>query len=166
MERRKFDNYSELGNRMYELACEESQVVTAVLFCEEAVELVKWLMLYDDITVRNIDIESEDYHGYDKEFYITLDGDLVLNVTPAYSDSAECLSLESDIIFYGGDVSSHLAIQSIYGKKYEIVIKDSAYEGCSYCCEDCSTCPHRGTSENIANTLDLLDYIFNHYGEN
>ena len=31
MERRKFEDFDELGNHMYELAIEESQVVTAVL---------------------------------------------------------------------------------------------------------------------------------------
>ena len=44
MERRKFDDFAELGNHMYELASEESQVVTAVLLCEDAIKLIKWLI--------------------------------------------------------------------------------------------------------------------------
>ena len=172
MERRKFDDFAELGNHMYELASEESQVVTAVLLCEDAIKLIKWLMLYDDVTVGSISIENEDYHGYDKEFYITLDTDLVLDVAPAYQLQTDKTAkgysaIESDVVLYGGDVSSKLALQNTYGNKYEIVIENYDDEDeCGDCCGDCSNCPHRETSETISGALGLIDYIFNHLGDN
>lgn len=171
MERRNFDDFAELGNYMYELANEESQVVTAVLLCDDAIKLIKWLILYDDVTVGSISIENEDYHGYDKEFYITLDTDLVLDVVPAYQlqtdKTAEgYLPLESDVVLYGGDVSSKLALQNTYGNKHEIVIENYDEDECGDCCGDCSNCPHSETSETVAGALGLLNYILNHLGDN
>lgn len=169
MERRKFDNYAEFGNYIYELASYESQVVTAVLLYEDAVELIKWLMQYDDVTVGSINIENEDYHGYDKEFYITIDTDLVLDVMPAYQlstdkDTEGYLAIESDIVFYGGDVSSKLALQNTYGNKYELIIENYDDEDeCENCCEDCSNCSRRDTSDAIDGQLSFIDYIFNHF---
>ena len=171
MERRKFNDYAELSNHMYRLASEESQVVTAVLLCDEAVNLIKWLMLYDDVTVGSINIEKEDYHGYDKEFYITLDTDLILDVVPAYQPPTDktvegYTTPESDIMLYGGDTSSKLATQNTYGNKYEIIIEDYNDDECGDCCEDCSNCPHRDAEGAIAETLNLLDSILNHLGDN
>lgn len=171
MEIRNFYDFDELGDYMYELASEESQVVTAVLLYEDAIELIKWLMLYDDVEIGSISIENEDYHGYDKEFYITLDTDLVLDVVPAYQlqtdKTAEgYLPLESEVVFYGGDVSSKLALQNTYGNKYEIVIENYYDDECGDCCGDCSNCPHSETSETVAEALCILDYILNHLGDN
>lgn len=169
---KKFYDFAELGNYMYELASCESQVVTAVLLYEDAIKLIKWIMLYDDITVGRIGIESEYYCGYDKEFYIIIDTDLVLNVIPAYQlqedETAEgYLIIKSDVILYGGDVSSKLALHNTYGNKYEIIIEtNDNKDKCGDCCEDCSNCPHKETSETIAETLDAIDYILNHFGDN
>lgn len=171
MERRIYNDFAELGNHMYELASEESQVVTAVLLFDDAVKLIKWLMFYDDVTVGSIIIENEDYHGYDNEFYITLDTDLVLDVMPVYQLQTDkttegYIDIESDVMFYGGDVSSKLVFQNTYGNKYEIVIKNyDDKDECEGCCEDCSNCPHIETSEGIAGTLHLFNYILNHFGD-
>lgn len=170
MERLRFNNYAEFGDYIYKLASEESQVSTAVLLCEDAAQLIRCLLLYDDVTIGSINIENEDYHGYDKEFYITLDADLILDVVPAYrvqanNDAERYLPLESDVVFYGGDVSSKTVLQSTYGNKYEIIIEDyddGTEDKCGGCCRDCSDCPRRETSSAIADTLDLIDYIFNY----
>lgn len=172
MERKIFNDFAELGNHMYELASEKSQVVTAVLLYEDAIDLIKWLMLYDDVSVGSINVENEDYHGYDNEFYITLDTDLVLDVVPAYQlqtdKTAEgYLTLESDVVLYGGDTSSKLATQNTYDNKYEIVIKNyDDNNECGDCCGDCSNCYHRETSKTISRALNLFDFILNHLGDN
>ena len=167
MERRKFDDFAEFGNHMYELASEESQVVTAVLLCEDAIKLIRWLMLYDDVTVGSINIENENYHEYDKEFYITLDTDLVLDVIPAYqSNENKYLVAETDVVFYSGNVSSKLVVQNTYRNKYELIIENYEEDECGDCCGDCSSCPNRNASATIDRKLDLIDYIFNHIGDN
>lgn len=165
MDRLFFDDIAELGNFMYESADEQSVVVSSVLLYDKAVELIRWLMAYDDITIGSINIENEDYNGYDKEFYVTLDSDLVLDVAPAYKyktakTSAGYTDIDADLILYDGDVNSRIAIQSECLNKFEIVFEEEC-EDSSY---DCGTCPHRELSEKvigISEMLKLLDYIFN-----
>lgn len=173
MENINFDDYAGLGNYMYKLAKKKSQAVASVLLYEDALELLKWLMLYDDLIVNRLNIESEIYQGYDKEFYVMLDSDLILDVMPAYQayedypNKVGYLPLDSDIILYGEDVSSKLALQNVYGNKYEIVIKNNDGENCinkcSDCCEDCSCCPRRETCDVVSESLNMIEYLFNHY---
>ena len=66
---------------------------------------------------------EEEYEGFEDEEMVEED------VVPAYQlqtdKTAEgYLPLESDVVLYGGDVSSKLALQNTYGNKYEIVIEN------------------------------------------
>lgn len=160
MDRLFFDDIAELGNFMYESADEQSLTVSSVMFYDKAVELIRWLTTYDDITVGSINIENEDYNGYNKEFYVTLDSDLILDVTPAYKFKTEKTSagytdIDADLILYDGDANSRIAIQSECLNKFEIVFEEEC-EDSNY---DCSVCSH--CDFEIIEMLKLLDYILN-----
>lgn len=160
MDRLFFDDIAELGNFMYESADEKSLTVSSVMFYDKAVELIRWLMTYDDITVGSINIENEDYNGYNKEFYVTLDSDLILDVTPAYKFKTEKTSagytdIDADLILYDGDANSRIAIQNECLNKFEIVFEEEC-EDSNY---DCSVCSH--CDFEIIEMLKLLDYILN-----
>ena len=79
MEQIIFKDYAELGNSMYEIASGDGESITAVLPCDDAVFIMRWLLEYEDIDVGNIQI-SEDY---DDEYYVTIDEFLFLNIKPA-----------------------------------------------------------------------------------
>lgn len=160
MDRIFFYDIAELGNFMHESAEDESLTVSSVMLYDKAVELIRWLMTYDDITVGSINIENEDYNGYKKEFYITLDSDLILDVTPAYKfktekSSAGYTDIDADLILYDGDANSRIAIQSECLNKFEIVF-DEECEDSDY---DDSTYSHYNFE--IIEILKLLDYILN-----
>ncbi len=160
MDRIFFYDIAELGNFMYESAEDESLTVSSVMLYDKAVELIRWLMTYDDITVGSINIENEDYNGYKKEFYITLDSDLILDVAPAYKfktekSSAGYTDIDADLILYDGDVNSRIAIQSECLNKFEIIF-DEECEDSDY---DYSTYSHYNFE--IIEILKLLDYILN-----
>ena len=160
MDRIFFYDIAELGNFMYESAEDESLTISSVMLYDKAVELIRWLMTYDDITVGSINIENEAYNGYKKEFYITLDSDLILDVTPAYKfktekSSAGYTDIDADLILYDGDANSRIAIQSECLNKFEIVF-DEECEDSDY---DDSTYSHYNFE--IIEILKLLDYILN-----
>lgn len=164
MEILEFNDIAELGNFMYELADEQNSVVSSVFFYDKATELIRWLMTYEDITIGSISIENEDYSGYDKEFYITLDSDLVLDVTPAYQYNSSKTSkgykdIEADLILYDEDVNSRVAIQSKCLNKFEIDFKE---DDCSECCicNACHNCQPAENSTTVLRLIDLFDYIF------
>lgn len=155
MDRLIFEDIAELGNFMYEVANEKSIVVSSVLFYDEAVELIKWLMQYDDIAIGSINIENEDYNGYRKEFYITLDSDLFLDVIPAYKiQDKKYIDIDADVILYGGDVNSRVAIHSECLNKFEIVMDDEFEEDESECYIE-----YELSYEDILNILKLLNSI-------
>ena len=108
MERLEFNDIADLGNLLYELATEEESVVTAVLFYDEAQELLRWLMQYEDVDIGHIDFKHEDY-GYDGEYYITLDTDLFLDVKPVKKNS-NYTCIDTDALFLDGDANSKIAV--------------------------------------------------------
>lgn len=145
MERLEFDEIADLGNLMYELASEEDAVATAVLFYDRAQDLLKWLLEYDDVSVGHIDLQHEDY-GYSKEYYITLDSDLVLDIQPAYDKSVGYVETDTDVIFFDGDSNSRIAVTNDNCLQFELVFEDNC--GC-----DCDNC-------ELNEFVDLLEFIF------
>ena len=142
MERLEFEDIAALGNLIYGIATDEEAVVTAVLFYDCAQELLKWLLQYDGVEIGHIDFEHEDY-GYSKEYYITLDSDLILDIEPAHKE--KYLPIDTDVLLLDGDASSKLSTINGNCLQFELVIADD--DECD--CENCEA----------ARLSDLIDYI-------
>lgn len=125
-----FEEIAEFGNLFYEIASKEGSVVTAVLFYDTAQELLKWLMQYEDVTIGHIDFCNGDY-GYTKEFYITLDTDLVLDIEPVYRDSKYQV-IDTDAMFFDGDANSRIAIINDDCLQFELEIKEEHEDDKNY----------------------------------
>lgn len=128
MDRLIFKNITELGDFMYESAYKQSATISSVLFYDKMIKLFRWLITYEDITIGNINIENKNYSGYNREFYVTLDSNLVLDITPVYQSkisktSVDYRDIKTDLILYDGDVNSRIAIQNKCMKKFEIVFE-------------------------------------------
>ena len=168
MDKLRIPDYDELGNLMFTLADEEAKVVTAVLTFEDASELLKWLLFYDEVSVGSIDLQNEDYAGYDKEYLVTIDTDLVVDVSPAYNTSeSKYFMHDTDIALFGEDVESEL-LHNI-NAEIEYGIECGNYDedgGCGDCCGDCSNCESREKSQKICDSLELLAYILGHLYDN
>ena len=88
MERLVFNDYKALAECMAN-AAEQGDTTYAVLFFEDAVGLMKELFRLHDVTVGGIDINQQDYDGYNKEYYISLDGEYQIDIEKAWHDTNE-----------------------------------------------------------------------------
>ena len=123
MEILEINEIAVLGELMHDIACEETSTVTAVLFYDTAQELAKQMLGYDDIEIGNIDFFEAD--NREKEFYVTLDCNMVLFVKPAFNDL--CYEkADTEVLFLDGDANSRLAIINSDGLQFELDLKNRA----------------------------------------
>lgn len=124
------EDYDKLSNLMYELAY-EGFVVCCVMSHTKAFELLKEIAVYDDIQLGSIQLQNEDYSGYDREYYVTLDSDMYLDIAPAWykgddKHSAGYSYNEADVYFFDGDAHAS-AMESYQGNIcYELHIEDDS----------------------------------------
>lgn len=137
-----FINYAEVSEYMLEKAkCGKN--VTATLFLDEAIELMRNLMSYEEIEVGCIEIEQEEYNGYSKEYYVSLSNDMVLIVEQAWCKEGY-LYAEPDIMLIDGDANSKILKGIPDDKCREIYVGESQQVVDEYC-ED--------TKENLFTVL-------------
>lgn len=124
----KMPNYKKLSDLMYDVAS-LGLVVCSTLSCEQAFELLKEIVSCNNIQLGSIYLQDEDYNGYDREYYVTLDSDMVLDISPAWHKGDETHSAgyaynEADVYFFDGD--SRAAIMREYQDKvcYELRFYD------------------------------------------
>jgi hypothetical protein len=155
----RFEDYAELGCFMYDNAT-DGNVVAAVMFQDDAVDLMQWLLEYDGVSTDLVFINSD----YPREYYVTLTDELLLSVIPVFTEEDTLLLSEADVMLFDGDTSNKIAIHNDC-EQYEIIYHcdDSP---CGDCCEDCSCCQKRMAEEAIDTALSLFDYLLNHYDDN
>lgn len=166
MKKRYYAAYEDLCEEMIKLAV-SGEIPVAVLHYDGAASLIRELLLYDEVDIGAIDIEPEDFNGYNKEYYITLGKDLLIYVDPAYyiNDDGEGIYLNAcgDEVFYGGDVSSKI-IAVNDGVPYEIEIEDELEEeSCGDCCCDCTSCNRCELYEVVDDDGDVIGYSLTYF---
>ena len=140
MERLEFDGIDDLGDLLYELATKHNVTVTAVLFYKKAQALIRNLIKHEDIDICYIENFDDEY---EKEYYITIDKDSTLYVSPAYKDKHYIREILTDGMFFDGDASSKIAVTNYGCIQFEICYKEKEYDECEF-----------------NEITDLLDYIF------
>ena len=160
MKEKKFYNIFEVGSYMYDVA-EGGKTIAAVVFEQDAIDLFQFLIDYD-IEIGAIFIDGD----YDKEYYVTLTDELIMNIVPVFIDEGEMLGAKSDIMLFDGDASSKISFANDC-EQYEIVydFEEDEDDCCEDCCEDCSNCNKRLAVEALNTALDLFDYILNQYDD-
>lgn len=152
MERLKFDNIYDLSAFMFQMACDEDVTITAVLFYDKAQELLRCLLDYDEVDIGHINFAHEDY-GYDREYYITLDSTLTLDVEPVkYNDRYK--NIDTDVLLLDGDASSKIITINEDSSKFELVFEKEDED-----CNDCENCEENDNCE-FWSLAKVLDYIF------
>ena len=107
MELLRFEDYAELGNYMYETAL-DGEAISAVLYYDDMVDIMRWLLEYEDIDVGNIQIIEE----YTHEYYVTLDEFLYLNIKPVIDDNGNTIKENVDVMLFDGDVPNTIALHN------------------------------------------------------
>lgn len=119
MEKIVFNDYETLADIMLD-AADNGDITYAVCFFDDAVKLLKELMAFDKTSVGGIEIADTEYNGYSKEYYVSLDGDYIIDVQPALNDNGTYFSFESEKVYIVGDANSAIIKNIDDDKCYEI----------------------------------------------
>lgn len=124
MEKIIFENHEELAECMISVA-NHGDTAYAICFMDDASELLKELMRYDDVTIGGINISQEEYNGYSKEYYVSIDGNMIVDVEPAWHKANEYhdagyLWFDADKVFIVGEANSAIIKNVDKDKCYEI----------------------------------------------
>lgn len=84
-----FLSHDDLAEFMIEMALDEGKTSYAILFYEDARQLLKELSGYDETEIDNVELSEPIYKGYSKEFYVILDKELHVSVEEAWHDDNE-----------------------------------------------------------------------------
>lgn len=140
MKRILIEDLGEIACHMYDSVVDDGlNDVTFVGYYEDAVCLVKELLMFDDITPYNIELKPFESDRYDKEYYITLDKELDIWCCKAYNSEHDCyLYAETGRLFIADDCNS--AILNKIGcdedNMYEVSY-DLDDDGCDGDCANC-----------------------------
>ena len=112
----------------------------AALHYEQAKELLHEFAQYDEIDICSIDLEPEDWNGYDKEYYVTLTGEfgIELYIEKAYDvDYERYLKYEDDYVILAGEANSKIIKQNFNNA---CISYEAIFDGDDIDCEDCDLC--------------------------
>lgn len=136
MERSIFRDCSELSEFMIDRA-QDGYYVVAALYYKEAKELLRELLLYEDVDTELIEIEPVENNGYDKEYYIALTDDMIVNVERAYK-YGRYLQTDADLLLVDSEANSKIIAELDPKKCREIYIGNNPETPFAYCNEyDC-----------------------------
>lgn len=106
---------------MYNKIVQGLQDVTFVGTYEDAVEVVGSLLAFDGVQLYQVQIEPEDWDGYDKEYLVTLDEDLNIWCEKAYrKDSGSYVYMWSSCILVADDCNSFVLKELDADEFYEV----------------------------------------------
>lgn len=106
---------------------EDKEYIVAALFFDDAVELMRSLLLYDEVRIGTIEIADFEYDGYTDEYYVSLMDDYTLCVERALSDE-KYLRTDASLILLDGDVKYAIVEANDESECIEIVIGDDDCE--------------------------------------
>ena len=130
---------------------EDKEYIVAALFFDNAVELMRNLLLYDEVRIGTIEISDIEYDGYVGEYYVSLMDDYTLCVERALSDD-KYLRTDASLLLLDGDVKYAIVEANENSECIEIVIGDDDYED-----YDCTN-----SAEVIDRIFDAIKLVFDY----
>ena len=105
-----FNSYAELVDNMMDVA-NDGGTAYAICFFDDAKAVVKELLSREETDIGGIEISEPCYRGYNKEYYISVDGDFLVDVEPAWHDKNEhndagYLWYDCEAVYVVGDANS------------------------------------------------------------
>lgn len=119
-EKIKFNSYTELVDEMINVA-NDGCVAYAICFFDDAKNIVKELLSRDNTEIAGLNISEPSYCDYNKEYFISIDGDMLIDVEPGWHEKNEYheagyLWYDAEKVFIVGDANS-AAIKDIDKEK-------------------------------------------------
>lgn len=130
MERIAFAQIGDLAEYMINRV-EDKGYVVATLFFDNAVELMRSLLLYEEVQVGTIDISDFEYDGYMDEYYVSLMDDYTLCIERALADD-KYLRTDAAILLLDGNAKYAVAEANDESECVEIAIGEDEYGECDY----------------------------------
>lgn len=152
MKRFIVEDLSEVAEAMYdEIVDNRKEEVLFVGFYDDAIEVVKELLMYEDVIPYSLEIHPEEIDGYTKEYYVSLNNDFEVWCEPAWYDKKEFyLMTDTDITFIADDCNSAIIKTICTDEAVEVSFNDDEY--CNDCCGEC-VC-HGGCNEEDESSDD------------
>lgn len=159
MEIMKFKDIEDVYGFMSDIVTSDSKNITAVLFYEQAEELMRLFLEDLDVTVGHIEIGNHDYSNYSREYYVSIDSDLILDVCPVMphykQDFGYVPIQEADIILYDESAKQSIVRINDCKESYQIEFGYDEDE-CGNCCNDCCSC-----SKSLCTAIRLFMNLLN-----
>ena len=146
------DDYSNIADAMFnEIVNREKEEAAFVGFYEDAIEVIKELLMNEEVMPCSIEIQPEFIAGYDKEYYVFLNDELEVWCQPAwYEEGKFYLMTDVDITFIMGECNSSILKTIRTEETVEVTFELDNTEDCSECCGECccgSTCEDEESNE-------------------
>lgn len=148
MERIAFAQIGDLAEYMINRV-EDKEYIVAALFFDDAVELMRSLLLYEGVQVGTIEISNFEYDGYTDEYYVSLMDDYTLCVERALSNE-KYLGTDAALLLLDGDVKYAIVEANERSECVEIVIGE----------DDCEETDCIDTVEVIDRIFDAIKLVF------
>ena len=142
MERFIIDDLSEVAEAMYDeiVNDDKKEEILFVGFYDDAINVIKELIMFDGVMPYSFEIHPEELDGYDKEFYVTLDENLGLWCEPAIPNGKYLYSV-TDVLFIMNDCNSSILKEIDAKEEVEVTFdyydEDDEYPECGECCGEC-----------------------------
>lgn len=153
MKKKYFKDCKDVASYMY-LSASSGTYIVAALYYDEAIEVLKHLMRHEDVDVELLDIAPVDYDNYNKEYYISITEDLVVNAEKSMFDN-KYLKIDADCILIDANASSSIIINEDQNICREIYIGEKNFDFI----EDENVCKKCKECESKADDLDLLETL-------
>ena len=139
MKRFLVNDLSEVAYMMYNAVTEDGiEDVVFVGLYDDAVAVMKTLLMFDDTIPYHVTVKPECFEGYDKEYYVTLRDDMNIWCEKAYDMDDECYLMDdTECVFIADDCNSAILkeINCNENNMYEVAYVDD--EECNGNCECC-----------------------------
>jgi hypothetical protein len=127
----------DVAEAMYdEIVENKKEEVMFVGHYEDAIEVVKELLMYEDVVPFSIELQPDFIAGYTKEYYVSLNEDLELWCEPAWYEEKEFyLMTDTDVAFIADDCNSSILKTIFTNETVEVSFNED--ECCDDCCGEC-----------------------------
>jgi len=139
MDRIKIEHISEIADIMYDIVSVKNIGAMFVGKYEDAADVIKYLLTYDDTLVSNITINDFEIYGYDKEFYVSLDTEKMVWCEKAYcEENSDYLMTEEPFVLVADDCNSAVLKKIISNNILEVSFEDEEECDCNCSCCGCN----------------------------
>lgn len=171
MQRLFIKDISEIAEFMYEKICGSCEEATFIGLYDDAVDVIKELANMEETYIYQVEIEPEDWDGYDKEYIVTLGSDFSIWCEKAFRcETGNYISGMYDCVIIADDCSKDTLCEVdddfIYVASYDLNGKmpEDIDEDVSECDGSCECCKcHKTSEESDANDEFMIDSSGEYY---